>query len=111
MVFSPDCNQSLAVWTARTFFHLPYQHAQMQATARGRRLTTSASVGELPSSHATTTKSISKPIWQSRARSSLFVAERYLLFAQTPAGIRRGQVNHVPYPLAEATVDSWTPHR
>jgi uncharacterized protein YqjF (DUF2071 family) len=29
--YSLDCNQPLAVWTARTFFHLPYQHARMWA--------------------------------------------------------------------------------
>nr|WP_256199118.1 DUF2071 domain-containing protein [Verrucomicrobium spinosum] len=29
--YSLDCNQPLAVWTAQTFFHLPYQHARMTA--------------------------------------------------------------------------------
>jgi hypothetical protein len=31
---SLDCNQSLAVWTARTFLYLPYQHARMRASTQ-----------------------------------------------------------------------------
>jgi len=34
--YSLDCDQPLAVWTARTFFHLPYQHARMSATIEER---------------------------------------------------------------------------
>ena len=30
--YSLDCNQSIAVRTARKFFHLPYKHAHMSAT-------------------------------------------------------------------------------
>jgi hypothetical protein len=32
--YSLDCNQSLAVWTARTLFYLPYQHVRMQASTQ-----------------------------------------------------------------------------
>jgi uncharacterized protein YqjF (DUF2071 family) len=31
-----------------------------------------------------------------------FLVERYLLFANSPRGLRRGQVHHSPYPVAPA---------
>ena len=36
-----------------------------------------------------------------------FLAERYLLFTQTPTGLRSGRVQHSPYPLAEVELESW----
>ena len=36
--FSLDANRSLAVWAARRFFSLPYQHARMTATQRQGRV-------------------------------------------------------------------------
>ena len=36
-----------------------------------------------------------------------FLAERYLLFADTRRGLCRGQVHHTPYPLQRAEVTEW----
>ncbi len=38
---------------------------------------------------------------------AFFLAERYLLFSPSARGIRCGQVNHTPYPLAEVEVETW----
>ena len=35
---SLDCNQPFAVWAARTLFHLPYQHASMQASIKNGQM-------------------------------------------------------------------------
>jgi hypothetical protein len=105
--FSLDCNQSLAVWTARTFFHLPYQHAQMQATAQGAHVDYRCQRRGAPKQSRYHYQIHEQTHLAEPGSLEFFVAERYLLFAQTPAGIRCGQVNHVPYPLAVATVDSW----
>lgn len=105
--YSLDCNQPLAVWTARTFFHLPYQHTRMQAPmADGwidytchRRGEPVPSLFRYQLSDETCT---AEP-----GTLEFFLAERYLLFSQSPRGIRCGQVHHVPYPLAETNLDAW----
>lgn len=105
--YSLDCDQPLAVWTARTFFHLPYQHAGMQAPMTDgwidytchRRGESAPSRFRYQVSGETHT---AEP-----GTLEFFLAERYLLFSQSPRGIRCGQVHHVPYPLAEAKLDAW----
>ncbi|WP_395743367.1 YqjF family protein [Prosthecobacter sp.] len=105
--YSLDCNQPLAVWTARTFFHLPYQHARMSAEAshgwidyRCQRRGHSAE-----SLFRYSLAETSPPAGPGTL--AFFLAERYLLFSQTPRGIRCGQVHHSPYPLAEAALEAW----
>ncbi|MFO1482890.1 MAG: DUF2071 domain-containing protein [Verrucomicrobiaceae bacterium] len=105
--YSLDCNQPLAVWTARTFFHLPYQHARMQAPLVDgwidytchRRGQSAASRYRYQVSHET---HAAEP-----GSLEFFLAERYLLFSQTPRGIRCGQVHHTPYPLANVKLETW----
>lgn len=105
--YSLDCNQPLAVWTARTFFHLPYQHARMQAPLVDgwidytchRRDESAASRYRYQVSHET---HAAEP-----GSLEFFLAERYLLFSQTPRGIRCGQVHHTPYPLANVKLETW----
>jgi uncharacterized protein YqjF (DUF2071 family) len=142
--YSLDCDQPLAVWTARTFFHLPYQHARMQAResvlecvgppALSSAVRPAESSRGLEHSRTLPRDSMSRENpWidytchrrgeadPSRFRYQLsdethaaepgtlefFLAERYLLFSQSPRGIRCGQVHHVPYPLAETKLDAW----
>jgi len=107
--FSLDCNQPLAVWAARTLFHLPYQNASMQAR------------GTSPSQihYSSTRSSRSRPCGASRFDYVLesetrlaqpgtldyVLVERYLLFAADRQGkIRTGQVHHEPYPLNRVSV-------
>ena len=101
--YSLDCNRPPAVWLARTFFHLPYEHAAMQAQTLGprteyrcqRRGETSAAEFEWIEQG---TPTAAEP-----GTLEFFLAERYRLFAVTPAGrIRSGCVHHTPYPLERA---------
>jgi uncharacterized protein YqjF (DUF2071 family) len=105
---SLDCNQSVAVWTARTLFHLPYQNAQMSAnkTAAGMIHHRSQRRGEAATSEFVYRL---KPETRQAKLGSLefFLAERYLLFTQTPSGLRCGRVHHAPYPLAEVELEKW----
>jgi uncharacterized protein YqjF (DUF2071 family) len=101
--FSLDCNQPTAVWTARTFFHLPYHHSRMSARIakdgtvdytnhrRGDRVASSFRYTISPDS------ALAEP-----GTLEFFLVERYWLFASSPRGIRRGQVHHSPYPVAQA---------
>ena len=105
--YSLDCNQPLAVWTARTFFHLPYQHARMNAAIgdhgidyicqrRGEPIASRFRYHLQPQTHNAVPGSL-----------EFFLAERYLLFSKAPKGIRCGQVHHTPYPLADVKLEAW----
>jgi len=105
--YSLDCNQPLAVWTARTFFHLPYQHARMNASIgdheidyicqrRGEPSESRFRYHLQPQTHAAEPGSL-----------EFFLAERYLLFSKAPKGILCGQVHHTPYPLADVNLETW----
>jgi uncharacterized protein len=105
--YSLDCNQSFAVWAARTFFHLPYQHAEMEARQSADWIDYSckrkdSSAESRFSYHITAESQEAQP-----GSLEFFLAERYLLFSQTPRGLRCGQVHHAPYPLAHASVEAW----
>lgn len=106
--YSLDCNQPLAVWTARTLFHLPYQKAVMslEKAPRGRLSYRSQRCGD------TVTSAFDYTLGHETHHASpgtleYFLAERYLLFARTPGGLRSGRVHHTPYPLVEASVQRW----
>ena len=104
--YSLDCDQPLAVCTARTFFHLPYQHARMSAPQ---------SEGWIDYHCQRRGESPSRFRYRLNAQTRLaepgtlefFLAERYLLLSQTPRGLRCGQVHHTPYPLADVELDTW----
>lgn len=106
--YSLDCNQPLAVKIARSLFHLPYQHATMrvQKSPQGRMDFSSQRAGDEGVSHfhyhLATQSHEAQP-----GSLEFHLAERYLLFSQTPRGLRMGQVHHRPYPLAEVTLEKW----
>lgn len=109
--YSLDCNQALAVWTARTLFHLPYQHAWMTAHRTEDRGLVYTSQ-RFQDAHLSRFEYRLSPDSHEVEPGSLefFLAERYLLFSQTPRGLRMGRVHHRPYPLAEALVTHWDTH-
>lgn len=104
--FSLDAANLLAVWAARTFFHLPYYHADMDLQVDGAkvryrserrsgaaRLQLSYEIGEpLPASEPGTLQ--------------FFLAERYYLYTvDRQQRLLRGQVHHKPYPLHTARLE------
>lgn len=105
--YSLDCDQSLAVWTARTFFHLPYQHARMSATVSGPRVDYHCQRRHEPAKSRFTWSLDQQTRHAEPGTLEFFLAERYLLLSQTPRGLRCGQVHHTPYPLADMTLESW----
>ncbi|MBS0658014.1 MAG: DUF2071 domain-containing protein [Verrucomicrobia bacterium] len=106
--YSLDCNRPPAVWLARTFFHLPYEHARMQAeTNAGRTAYRSLRRGEAePTEFAW--REVGEPFEATPGTLEFYLAERYRLFAVTPQGrIRSGCVHHVPYPLRQVEVEKF----
>ncbi len=105
--YSLDCNQPLAVWTARTFFHLPYQRARMSGEVSDGWIDYRCQRRGEPAESHFRYRIAAEFEAAEPGTLAFFLAERYLLFSRTPRGIRCGQVNHIPYPLAEAALGKW----
>ncbi len=101
---SLDATNPLAVWAARRFFHLPYEHASIDIARSGdgfhyrarRRDGEAAFEGEYAPAGA---------VRESRAGTlEHWLTERYCLYACSPRGdLLRAEVHHVPWPLQDAT--------
>lgn len=101
---SLDATNPLAVWAARRFFHLPYEHASIDITRSGagfayrahRRGGDAAFEGVYaPSSAVRESTPGTLEHW---------LTERYCLYACSPRGdLFRAEVHHVPWPLQDAT--------
>lgn len=103
--YSLDCNQPLAVWVARTFFRLPYEHAAMEA-GFGETITYGAKRrgAEEEACFAWTPRG---PEQTARPGTlEFFLLERYFLYAAKGGHLLRGQVAHAPYEFREAGVSA-----
>ncbi len=101
--YSLDCNQPLAVWIARTLFHLNYRHAFMraeQANAFTRyRSRLAGEAWEAYFRYAPRTP----PRHAEPDSIEFFLVERYLLFtADKNRQIWSGRVHHAPYQISDA---------
>jgi uncharacterized protein YqjF (DUF2071 family) len=106
--FSLECNQPVAVALARWLFHLPYERAQMRFgdEVTGVKTFESQRCGDGVRSDFRYERT--GPLEVAGARSlEWFLVERYLLFALTRGGLRTGRVQHMPYGLQEARVETW----
>ena len=106
-----DANQWLAVKIARRFFHLPYEHAQMQSsrTPEGRIRYESRRTGQRANGVSCLFEYAPGAESPPPASDSLefFLVERCRLYSRAPDGLRRGAVFHPPYPLCRGDVTAW----
>ena len=109
--YSLDANQPLAVAVARRFFHLPYQHARMDATRapdgriRYQSLRTGAGAERKPCIFE---YAPAAPLPEPAPESlEFFLVERYRLYSLSPSGLCRGAVAHPSYPLTAAGLTVW----
>jgi uncharacterized protein YqjF (DUF2071 family) len=102
--YSLDCNQPLAVWIARSFFHLNYRHAAMHAKRDGPGISYSS---RLKSAARETTfhyHPTSPPNQATPDSLEFFLVERYLLFStDRRRRIFSGRVHHAPYEISQAS--------
>ncbi len=124
---SLDAASSLAVWGARTSFHLPYFHAEITADDVSRS-PASGDVSRLPASGGTngwihfasrrTDRRLGAGELRARFRGAgerpqarpgsleHWLTERYCLYAADDRGhVRRGDIHHLPWPLQDAEVE------
>ena len=106
--YSLDCNQWLAVKVARTFFHLPYEHAAMAAAVDAATGTVdySACRRGLERESRFRYRATGERHGAPAGTLEFFLVERYTLFAHA---VRRnrllaGRVAHVPYQVGAAEV-------
>ncbi len=110
--FSLDASNPLAVWAARTFFHLPYFRARLsldrpapnQLRYTGHRVHNGA-----PDGHFEATWQLGAALPPSEPGSlAFFLTERYALYAAGGQGpgrgekLYRGRIAHQPWPLRAA---------
>ena len=101
--FSLEAASRIAVWTARSFWSLPYFHAQMSLTKTGDEVlyTSRRRSGEV---HHVRCR-LGELLGPSQPETlEFFFLERYLLFAERRGRIYEGQVYHTPYPAQAADV-------
>lgn len=106
---SLDATNPLAVWAARTFFHLPYFQARMSLTHRDDRILYRS---ERPGAELSAWyRPASEPYLAQPGTLEHFLTERYCLYARKPDdSLWRNEVHHVPWPLqkAEAEIETNT---
>lgn len=106
--YSLDCNQPLAVWGARKFYHLPYRHAAMSAPQLGATISYASRVAR-SELHCNVRYTLDSNEREAVPGSlDFFLIERYVLFAESRHGEPfSGQVYHRPYPIVAASIADW----
>ena len=105
--FSLDANSRAAVISARTFYHLPYFHAEIELEQRGDRITYDLARTDEPEAelHA---------VWRAGANArfaqpdklEFFLVERYCLYSAEGQRLFRARIYHEPWPLRDAALES-----
>ncbi len=108
--FSLDCNQPVAVEIARRAFHLPYEHAAMQAVYRGKEVNYDSrrrTPGGLKAEFRYHLPEKAEPAVFGTLE--WFLTERYLLFSVKRDGrLFSGRVHHAPYRISPAKCDAFS---
>jgi uncharacterized protein YqjF (DUF2071 family) len=101
---SLDATNPLAVWAARTFFHLPYHRADMALTNDGGRIDYRSERGD--ARFEGTYQPVSEVYAAAPGSLEHWLTERYCLYALDRAGsLWRNDVHHAPWPLQAAAAE------
>jgi uncharacterized protein YqjF (DUF2071 family) len=100
--FSLDAANRAAVWSARTFYHLPYFHATMTATEQNGLIAYSCLRRSQPAEFRATYQPAS-PV-RIRPQGSLedFLTARFCLYTTHRNQVYRFDIHHLPWPLQDA---------
>jgi uncharacterized protein YqjF (DUF2071 family) len=108
--FSLDAASSLAVWGARTFYHLPYFNAEMSVRQEGKSIEyhSERKDGRGAQAQLDAAWTIGEPLAQARPGSLEFLlTERYCLYSYHRTQLYRSRIFHPPWPLRSARLDSY----
>lgn len=107
--FSLDAESRLAVWGARTFYHLPYFNARMSLEQTGNTIQYSSSRQDRRGAQAELQAKwdIDEALPQASAGSlEFFLTERYSLDTVHNGKLYRARIHHRPWPLQSARLAS-----
>lgn len=110
--FSLDAESSLAVWGARTFYHLPYFSAEMSLAQEGKTINCSSKRIDKRGAPAEFQSSwiIGEPLPQSTPESlEFFLTERHCLYSFHRNQLYRSRIFHRPWPLRSSQLGSEPP--
>jgi uncharacterized protein YqjF (DUF2071 family) len=100
--FSLDAASSLAVKAARTFYHLPYFHAQMRTERRGDEISYSSVRNRGDSEFVARYQPVAPVELRRQGTIEHWLSERYCLYTVHHGVVYRGEVHHEPWPLQDA---------
>jgi len=107
--FSLDAASALVVWAARTFWGLPYFHADVKIEAAPTRIEYRA-LRRQPRLEFSAQATLGRPLPVSSLDSlQYFLCERYQFYTERRGKLQRARVHHAPYELVaveQATVDT-----
>jgi len=107
---SLDAANRLAVWGARTFYHLPYFNAQMSLAQTGDTISYSSVRQDRrgPDAELQAAWTISEALPQtSPGTLEFFLTERYCLDTVHNDKLYRARIHHQPWPLQKAQLNSF----
>jgi uncharacterized protein YqjF (DUF2071 family) len=108
--FSLDATNAPAVWAARTFYHLPYFHADMSAGSEGEEISYTSTRREGHAEFKGRYAPCGPVRLRDRGTVEHWLTERYCLYTVHHGKVYRGDIHHAPWPLqdacAEITVNS-----
>jgi uncharacterized protein YqjF (DUF2071 family) len=108
--FSLDAAHRLAVWGARTFYHLPYFNAEMSLDQDGETINYASKRIDWRGSPAEfqATWNIGGPLPQSTPGSlEFFLTERFCLYSLHRQQLYRSRIFHSSWPLRGATLAAY----
>jgi uncharacterized protein YqjF (DUF2071 family) len=106
--FSLDTNSRAAVLAARTFFHLPYYHADIELEGK-QKIKYRLDRRDDPPAAFKAEWRVGEPLPQSQPGSrEFFFTERYLLYAENRGELYRARIYHEPWELYEAELTDFS---
>jgi len=109
LFLSLDAANRLAVWGARTFYHLPYFNAQMSLVQTGNKISYSSGRKDRRGAPAELQAiwNIGEALPQTAPGSlEFFLTERYCLDCEHRGNLYRARIHHQPWPLQQAELIS-----
>jgi uncharacterized protein len=105
--FSLDAGSRMAVWGARTFYHLPYYFAAMSVREDGEKFAYSSMrlEGPRPAGFYAQYWPTSLPRRREKGALEYFLTERYCLYTVHRGTVLRAYIHHVPWPLQDADAE------
>ncbi|HEU5415043.1 MAG TPA: DUF2071 domain-containing protein, partial [Candidatus Angelobacter sp.] len=105
--WSLDCASRLAVWGARTFYHLPYFNASMSVQNAGESFSYRCTRQEdpRPAEFRATYRPIAPARQREKSTMEYFLTERYCLYTVHRGKVLRAYIHHLPWPLQDAQAE------